>query len=263
MDGKSTVMLIKTDDTGVKFPQPSSSAFDTDWLQRIANLSNTISNELNNAQAKGWKLDTTEETAADSRLKDIVTIMAKSGVPDNDYGKNNFIGTADTRRVYRFDTQSKLLESVQIYLVRPAGEVLIFDLSQIDYNPPMDPGIWKLELPADVSWAQLPEQLSKLPDNEKYASMTAEQAARAFFEACSREDWNEAGKFMSPVTADMKEYLGGLEIVSLGESFTSKAYHSGRFVPYEIKLKNGYVKKHNLAIRKDNPAGRWQVDGGI
>jgi hypothetical protein len=118
-------------------------------------------------------------------------------------------------------------------------------------------------LPADVSWAQLPEQLSKLPDNEKYASMTAEQASRAFFEACSREDWNEAGKFMSPVTADMKEYLGGLEIVSLGESFTSKAYHSGRFVPYEIKLKNGYVKKHNLAIRKDNPAGRWQVDGGI
>ena len=56
MDGQSTVMLIKTDDTGVKFPHPSSSAFDTDWLQRIANLSNTISNELDNARAKGWKL---------------------------------------------------------------------------------------------------------------------------------------------------------------------------------------------------------------
>jgi len=23
------------------------------------------------------------------------------------------------------------------------------------------------------------------------------------------------------------------------------------------------VKKFNLAVRKDNPAGRWQVDGGI
>jgi len=260
MDGVSTVMLIKTDDTGVKFPHPSSSAFDTDWLQRIANISNTLSNELNNAQAKGWKLTTTEETAADGKLKDIVTIMARSGVPDNDYGRNNFIGTADTRRVYHFDAQSGLLEAVQIYLVRPAGEVKVFELNEIDYNPSIDPTTWKLELPADVSWAQL--EPPKLPDNAKYASMTAEQAARAFFEACSREDWDEVGKFMSPVTADLKKYLGGLEIISLGDSFTSQAY-VGRYVPYEIRLKNGDVKKHNLAIRNDNPAGRWQVDGGI
>ncbi len=225
MDGQSTVMLIKTDDTGVKFPHPSSSAFDTDWLQRIANISNTISNELDNARARGWELSIKSERGADSQMKSVVTVMAKSGVPDNDYGRNNFIGTADTRRVYRFDAQSGLLEAVQIYLVRPTGEVKIFDLSQIDYNQPIDPNTWKLELPADVSWAQL--EPPKLPDNEKYASMTAEQAARAFFGACSREDWNEAGKFMSPVTAELKEYLGGLEIVSLGESFTSKAYPAG------------------------------------
>ncbi len=260
MDGESTVMLIKTDDTGVKFPHPSRSAFDTDWLQGIANISNTISNELDNARAQGWELSIKSERGADAQMKSVVTIMARSGVPDNDYGRDNFIGTADTRRVYRFDAQSGLLEAVQIYLVRPAGEVKIFDLSQIDYNQPIDPSTWKLELPADVSWAQL--EPPKLSDNEKYASMTAEQAARAFFEACGREDWNEVGKFMSPVTADLKKYLGGLEIVSLGESFTSTAY-AGRYVPYEIKLKNGHVRKHNLAIRNDNPAGRWQVDGGI
>ena len=68
-----------------KFPQRTASAFDTEWLHRIANLSNTISNELNNASAKGWKLDLAEETGADGRLKSIVTVMAKSGVPDNDY----------------------------------------------------------------------------------------------------------------------------------------------------------------------------------
>ncbi len=142
---------------------------------------------------------------------------------------------------------------------------MIFELDQIDYNPPIDPNVWKLEMPADVTWAQLPGQLPKLPDNEKYTSMTAEQAARAFFEACGREDWDEVGKFMSPVTPSLKGYLGGVEIVSLGESFTSKAY-PGRFVPYEIKLKGGLwgrTKKWNLAVRKDNPAGRWQIDGGI
>jgi outer membrane lipoprotein-sorting protein len=257
MDGQSTVMLIKTDDTGVKVPQRTSSAFDTDWLHRIANLSNTISNELNKAQAKGWKMDTTEETAANGRVKSIVTIHAKSGIPENDYVKNSFFENADTRRVYRFDAQTKLLEAVQVYLVRPSGEVLIFELSQIDYNPPIEPSVWQLELPADVNWAQLPENVPALPDNDKYASMTAEQAARAFLEACSRKDWDEAGKFMSPVTPGMKEYMGGLEIISVGESFTSKAY-GGRFVPYEIKLR---PQEFNVRVSNANAAKRCVVMG--
>jgi hypothetical protein len=259
MDGQQTVLYIKPGKVGFKVPRPSPSAFDTDWLQRIANLSNTLSNELRHAQAQGWKLGLTEETAADGRLKSIVSVMAKSGLPDDDYGKNKFFENADTRRVYRFDAQTERLETVQIYLTRGSGEVQIFELSQIDYDQPIDPRVWLLELPADVSWAQEPQTL---PDNERYASMTAEGAARAFFEACTKEDWTEAGRFMSPVNQRLKDYLGGVEIVSLGNAFTSKAY-PGRFVPYEIKLKNGAVRKHNLAVRKDNPAGRWQVDGGI
>jgi outer membrane lipoprotein-sorting protein len=257
MDGKSTVMLIKSGNTGVKLPQRTTSAFDTEWLHRIANLSNTISNELDNARAKGWKLNLTEDTGTDGRLKSVVTVLAKSGVPDNDYCKNTFMENADTRRVYRFDAQSKLLESVQIYLTRSSGEVQIFDLSQIDYNQPIETGMWKLDLPADVSWAQLPEQLSKLPDNEKYASITAEQAARAFFEACARKDWDEVSKFMSPVTQGLKDYLGGLEIVSLGESFTSKTY-PGRFVPYEIKLQ---PQEFNVRVSNANAAKRCVVTG--
>jgi outer membrane lipoprotein-sorting protein len=254
MDGQSTVMFIKTANLANKFLHPSSSAFDTDWLQRIANLSNTISNELNKAQAKGWKLDTTEETAANGRIESIVTIHAKSDIPENDYVKNSFFDNADTRRVYRFDSQTKLLETVQVYLVRPSGEVLIFELSQIDYNPPIEPSVWQLELPADVSWSQEPQ---KLPDNDKYTSMTAEQAARAFLEACAREDWNEAGKFMSPITEGVKQAYGGLKIVSLGESFTSKAY-GGRFVPYEIKLR---PQEFNVRVSNANPAKRCVLTG--
>jgi hypothetical protein len=254
MDGKSTVLYFKDANSGAKFPHPSPSAYDTEWLHRIAYLSKTISNELHNAQAKGWKLDTTEETAADGRVKSIVTIQAKSGIPENDYAKDNFFDTADTRRVYHFDAKSKLLEAVQFYLVRPSGETLIFDLSQIDYNQPIDSKLWKLDLPADVSWEQEPQ---KLPDNEKYTSMTAEQAARAFFEACSRQDWNEAGKFMSPINEGLKQYLGGLEIVSMGESFTSKSY-GGRFVPYEIKLQ---PQVFNVRVSNANAAKRCVVTG--
>jgi outer membrane lipoprotein-sorting protein len=261
MDGQSAVMLIKNSGLACKVPQSTTSAFDTDWLQQIANLSNTITNELNNAIARGWKMSLTNETGADGRAKDIVTIEAKSGLPDNDYIKNSFVNTADTRRVYVFDNQSERLESVKIYLHATSGEKLIFWLDQIDYNQPIDPGVWKLDLPTDVSWWQ--NEMQKLPDNDKYASMTAEQIARAFFEACSQENWIEAEKFLreSPVDHLLKQELGGLEIIQVGTAFTSQA-SLDQFVPYEIKLKNGYDKKLNLALRKDKPTGRWFVDGG-
>ena len=261
MDGRSTIAYLKPDNTAGKLPYPTQGAFDTDWLYKIADLSNTITNELKDAIAKGWKLSLTEEQAADGRTKSVVTVEAKSGLPESDYLKNKFFDDSDTRRVYCFDALTELLESVQVYLVRASGEVLIFEVNQIDCNQPIDPDVFRLELPANVVWEQ---ELQKLPDNEKYAAMTAEQAARAFFEACAREDWDEAGKFMSPVTPDLKQYLGGLEILSLGEAFTSRAYEpTGRFVPYQIKLKNDGVHKHNLALKKDEKTGRWYVDGGI
>jgi hypothetical protein len=238
----------------VKFPRSSASAFDTDWLQRIANLSNTISNELRHAQAQGWKLGLSEEKGSDGRLKSVVSVWAKSGVPDDDYGKNSFLQNADTRRVYRFDAQTERLEAVQIYLLRGGSEVHMFELSQIDYDQPIDPSVWRLELPADVSWSQEPQ---KLPDNGKYSSMTAEEAARAFFEACGRQDWDEVAKFMTPVNDRLKEYLGGVEVVSLGQVFTSKAY-PGQFVPYEIKLRG---QELNLRLSNTNAAKRYVVTG--
>jgi len=104
-----------------------------------------------------------------------------------------------------------------------------------------------------------------VPDNDKYAAMTAQEAARALFEACGREDWVEAGKFFPmSIPGLFRQYLGGLELISVGEPFTSKgAGPSDLFVPYEIKLKHGGVKKMNLHLRKDRQSGRWFYCGGI
>jgi len=254
MDGKSTVLYIKPANMGNKIPQASESAFDTDWLQRIARLSNAITNEIRMARAKGWKVELTDETGADGRDKSVVTIGTKSGLPDNDFLKNKTFDTADTRRVYRFDARTKQLESAQVYLLGKPDAEPIFETTQIDYNQTIDPAVFHLDLPVNVSWYKEPQ---KLPDNEKYASMTAEQAARAFFEACANEDWNEAEKFMSPLTPDLKKYLGGLEIVSLGESFTTKG-GAGSFVPYEIKLR---PQEFNVRVSNANPAKRCVVTG--
>jgi hypothetical protein len=40
--------------------------------------------------------------------------------------------------------------------------------------------------------------------------------------------------------------------VNLGKPFKTDKY-AGWYVPYQIKLNNGQIKKHNLAIRNDNP----------
>ena len=93
--------------------------------------------------------------------------------------------------------------------------------------------------------------------------MTPAEAARAFFESCGKRDWEEAAKFYPhPLTDRLKEIYGGIGIIELGKPFQAWPY-PGWFVPYEIRLNNGNVKKHNLALRNDNPGRRYVVDGGI
>ena len=132
---------------------------------------------------------------------------------------------------------------------------------------------------------QTPSILSSTKDlsdseNENYASLTGvtpAQAARTLLEACSREDWTETAKFLPPELLTrqpsfgdtFKSIYGGLEIVSLGTPFKSQVIiqaglkYPGVFVPYEIRLKSGRVKKWQVAIRCDNPEHRWYWDGGM
>ena len=259
MDGQSTVLFIQPD-FATKVGR-SSSAFDTQWLHEMADVSQTLNNELSASKAHGWPVTLAQEQGTDGRPKSVVTVEASTGVLTGDYLKNKFFSTADTRRVYVFDDQSQLLESVKIYLHADSGEKLIFELDQIDYNQPIDTSVFQLQLPANVAWQQ---EMQILPDNAKYAAMTAEQAARAFFEACGREDWNEAAKF-STITGTLKEDLGGLQVITIGNSFSSaiSLINGARFVPYEVKLKSGAIKKWNIGLKKDGKTGRWFVDGGI
>jgi hypothetical protein len=105
-----------------------------------------------------------------------------------------------------------------------------------------------------------------LPDNERYAAMTAEQTARAFFEACNRKDWDEAGKFMPYLNDRIKESLGGLKIISVGESFPPDKYpgglaptgYPGRYVPYEIQLSR---QEFNVRVSNANAAKRCVLTG--
>ncbi len=106
-----------------------------------------------------------------------------------------------------------------------------------------------------------PENLPKL-DDEKYTQMTPVEVAQAFFQACADENWQEVLKFRptSRVPQWLRDQYGGLEIISIGEPFKTDEYH-GWYVPYEVRLKSGRIKKYNLALL--NRAKGLQVDGGL
>ena len=116
-------------------------------------------------------------------------------------------------------------------------------------------------------------------DNAKFVALTGTtpaQAARTFLEASSSGDWAEVAKYWDPELLKKhpeylethKNFYGGMEVISLGKPFKGRfrgdrGVYYGVFVPYEIRLKDGSVKKWQLAIECDNPEHHWYFDGGM
>jgi hypothetical protein len=104
--------------------------------------------------------------------------------------------------------------------------------------------------------------------------MSPSEVVKAYFEAQSRFDWTEMGKFTSQYDVDTtkqqietalqqpgmdtNKLVAQLPKFEVGEGFWS-ADQSAWFV----KCSMANTKKWNLALRKDNAAGRWQLDGGF
>jgi len=254
MDGQLTMAYFKDANLAMKFPGPTTGAFDTDWIHKIARLKNSITNEIIAAKAKGWAVDATTESVA-GRKQFVITINAKSALPESSEQKNEFVPTADRRDVYHFDDQTKQLEAVQIYLEENARETLVFESIKIDHNQAIAPGVFHLDLPTDVAWYHEPQ---KVDGYDPYAKMTADQAAKAFFDACSQENWDEVAKFWAwPMNDQAKQYLGGLKLINLGDAYASAPY-PGRFVPYEIRVRD---QPFNVMVSNTNAAGRYVITG--
>ena len=262
MDGQTTIMFIRPNH-GVLRKKPLPLGCYDSWSGRLLNVHDLLDNELQKAKNNPDREVRLRHMKSEGRNKLVLEVNVTTRVAEDDYLRNKFISDSDHVKVYLFDAKTKLLESFQVSVNTEDKDVLIFEVTDIEYNIEIDDSIFALDFPENMIWTREPEIL---PDNERYEKMTPKEAAEAFFQACTEEDWEEVLKFWTTSRIDdhLKDYLGGLEIISLGEPFQSKGYSRlGWFVPYEIKLKSGYIKKMNLAVRKDNPAKRFVVDGGI
>jgi len=259
MDGEGSLLLIRPNQVakdGIRtgFVQ---------WLQNLLDVDKIIDSQLESARKYGWELELRHEEGEEGREKLVVIVEAKAqGDFTNDWLKNQSVSESDNRRVYWFDAETKLLEGLEVYVHAEDEDVLILEITDIEYNLDIDPALFTLELPEDVIWFEQPRELA---DNEKYEQMGPEETARAFFQACADENWDEFVKFflLSEVDERLRNIMGGLELISIGKPFKSGLW-PGWFVPCEIKRRHEEESsRHNLAVRYDKKAKRYIVTGGF
>lgn len=258
MDGQRSTMLMKYNNYVHTVGDLSPERY---WKECLVEVDKVMSREAQAATGHPADFALRHERGDDGRDKILITVEAQAKVPETDYLRNKYIEDSDHAKVYQFDAETKVLENLEIYVHDGDRDVLVFRLVEAEYNIDLDPDLFRLVLPEDAIYSM---PLEILPDNERYEAMTPKEAATAFFTACAEEDWEELLKFMgrTDISQRLKDYLGGLEIVEIGEPFQSDSY-AGWFIPYQIKLKSGHLKQHNLALRKDNQANRFELDGGI
>jgi outer membrane lipoprotein-sorting protein len=261
MDGEMATLLIRD-----KFADsgrcPDFQCYDLYWCGQLLNVEALLETALKQAQENTDSDICMWHETIDGRDKIVIDIEKKAvGGFENDYLKNKFLFTADTKTVYTFDSETKLLEAYSIYVHTDGEDVLIFEITDMEYNSELEESLFVLEPGDDVIWL---DDAVILPDDEKYEQMGPKETAEVFFQACADEEWEEAVKFNTLLAdEEFQEMFGGLEIISIGEPFQSGFSTKTWFVPYEIKLKNGQVRKHNLALKKDKQANRYFIDGGL
>ncbi len=255
MDGQTQTLWIPSDKTAA-----SGMPF-VGWLVPLMDTDSLLDMEVRFAKEDGSNLLLTHETGPTGADELVLRIEAAQGnVSEYLQGGEGIILARDNVRIYRFDSQTKRMIGLQVYVQTPEEEdLLVFETTRIEYDQPIDPALFALNIPEDANWYQHPQTPGAVPE-----AATPDGMARAFFEACAAEDWTSVAKYMAQQrTPDwVKDKIGGAQLLSLGEPF-QEALEVDYFVPFELKLKSGQIKKGNLAVRNDNPAKQFVWDGGI
>ncbi len=200
-----------------------------------------------------------------SNSETILTIKAKAlGNFKNALSLNSSIPESDNRRVYHFDKQNGRLKALEVYILDKSNETMVLKISNISYDEAIAPETFRITLPENTKWVELKDLEPKKEDAS--VANNAEEAAKIWWKALSENDWAMVYKLdptleHSSNLDEMKLEYGGLQVISVGKSFKSGLY-TGKYVPYEVKLKSGNIQKYNLAVRNDNPEKLWVIDGG-
>ncbi len=205
-----------------------------------------LQNCINNSNA--------EYTVTKSGSEIILTVhAAPQGNFDNPYLLNSSISESENVRRYVIDANSKELKSATVSVISRGREVDVLKVLSINY----DSHIHNLSRPDDIKFVETENHPVGLK------GLSAEEAATAVLNAFT--DWDEAilDRAMIHEMSDAvyREQFSGAKLISIGRSFTSGSGHS-TFVPYTLKLRDGTMQRHNIALQRTDSGG-WVVVGGL
>jgi hypothetical protein len=242
MDGQNATLYIPSANEAVK-GAPDAHFFD--WLRPLLDPQTILESEL--AAARRGEAQVTLSGATVSLYR------TARGNFANDWARNQSIPESDHTTIYRFDNAGRRLEGLQVLV----GGTLIAEFNDFCYDEEFPASTFTISLPPNVEW------ITRQSAKPQPVFQNAREAAVYFFDGLARQDWDAVLQVSwgTSVNPAIRQTYGGLQVISLGEPFQSGLY-PGYFVPYEVRLRDGYVKSHKLALRNDNPEHRWVVDGG-
>lgn len=254
-DGKNQYLWISDLEEGIK---AGKNANFIEWFKILLNPESILLKEKASTNNKDSKFILNE---SNGELHLTITSKAQGNFI-NDYCKNKSIEESDNRREYTFDSTTKLLKGLKIFILNGDKETLILETENIEYNVAVNQALFSIALPKGLEWKELADDIK----NETFSNISSKRAAELIFDAMAKSNWDSiknVWQLSSRVfMVSLKMEYGGLEVIKIGEPFKSGLYR-GEYVPYIIKKRNGSIKKHNLALRNDNKNKVWIVDGGL
>jgi len=251
MDGASAILYMAKSNEAVK---GTPGAGLVNWLRPLLDPQSILEKELSAARQGAAQAYVNESNGV---LTATVQRTARGDFA-NDWARNRSIPESDHSCVYRFDAATKRLQSLQVIVKAAGKEAVVADFDAIRYNEQLPAELFTLQLPADVDW------LSDTPSKPVHKTFSGPRdVAVFFFEAMAREDWDSLLQVSSGnrVPEMVQRTYGGLKVIQIGEPFQSGIV-PGYFVPYQVHLRDGYIKSFKLHVRNDNGSQRWMVDGG-
>lgn len=221
------------------------------YLSNFLTPQKLLKNELDNS-LKNHK----SEYEISQKGKDI--ILTVNTAPEGDFANPYLLNTSITEsksiRRYLFDSDSKRLKSATVSILKDNNEIEVLRLSSIDYNP-IEKDICQLD--TSIRFVEIQDQPAGLN------GLNAEEATSIILNAFA--DWNLKilDKVMNHEVSESmyRRRFEGSRLLSIGRSFTSGNQNT-IFIPYTLKLRNGTLQHHNLALQKTKAEG-WVVVGGL
>ncbi len=195
-----------------------------------------------------------EYTVSKSESDIVLTVhTVPQGNFENPYLLNSSILESENVRRYVIDVNTKELKSATVSVLSGGREIVVLKVMSISYNNNSN----AFPLPEDIKFVETENQPVGLK------GLSAVEAVSAILNTFS--EWNVAilDKVMIHEVSDAayREQFSGSRLISVGNPFTSGAGNS-TFVPYTLKLRDGTMQRHNIALQK-NDSGGWIVVGGL